>query len=120
MTTRFLTKLILAIAFLTVFPSHAQDAMEVSPDAYTVLFENDEIRVLEMTYQPGKGDQVHSHPKYVAMVMEGGNLRVHHNGESEDVEFRTGEIVPLEPVHQHWAENIGDKVFRGILIEYKQ
>jgi len=105
---------------MAIVSSYAQDAAAVSLEVYSVLFENDDIRVLEMTYQPGQGDTIHSHPKYVGLVMEGGTLRVHHeNGESEDATFETGETVPLALVTHHRAENIGKKIFRAILIENK-
>ena len=100
--------------------SSAQDAVAVSPELYTVLFENDDIRVMELTYQLGEGDAPHSHPKYMGLVLEGGSLRVHHyGGESEEIIFEGSQMLLFEPVEQHWAENIGDTVFRAILIEYK-
>jgi quercetin dioxygenase-like cupin family protein len=120
MTNRLLVMYLIVFAFGVTNQSRAQDAVTVSPELYTVLFENDDIRVMELTYQPGEGDAPHSHPKYMGLVLEGGNLRVHHDsGESEVLVVEGGQMLLFEPVEQHWAENIGDTVFRAILIEYK-
>jgi quercetin dioxygenase-like cupin family protein len=120
MGNRFSFPVLLVSLFCIAEVSSAQDAVVVSPELYTVLFENDDIRVMELTYQPGEGDAPHSHPKYMGLVLEGGSLRVHHDGgESEELVVEGGQMLLFEPVEQHWAENIGDTVFRAILIEYK-
>ncbi len=117
---RFLIVL-MASFFCAVGLSHAQDAVAVSPEAYTILFENDDIRVMELTYQPGERDAPHSHPKYMGLVLEAGTLRVHPDeGESEDIVFQRGQTLIFDPVKRHWTENVGDTVFRAVLVEYKQ
>ena len=121
MANRFFLPILLVSLFCIAENSSAQDAVAVSPELYTILFENDDIRVMELTYQPGEGDAPHSHPKYMGLVLEGGNLRVHHDsGDSEELIVEGGQMLLFEPVQQHWAENIGDTVFRAILIEYKR
>ncbi|MDH3268599.1 MAG: hypothetical protein OEM46_07060, partial [Ignavibacteria bacterium] len=40
----------------------AQDATVVDPDHYKVEFENDEVRVLRINYDPGEKSAMHSHP----------------------------------------------------------
>jgi hypothetical protein len=59
MTTRGLIGALIVTAFCIANQSHAQDAVAVSPDIYTVLFENDEIRVMEITFDPGEREAMH-------------------------------------------------------------
>ena len=52
MITRILLGVLIVTAVCIADQSHAQDAVAVSPDIYTVLFENDEIRVLGIAFEP--------------------------------------------------------------------
>ena len=52
MITRVLLCALIMTAVCIADHSHAQDPVAVSPDIYTVLFENEEIRVLELTFEP--------------------------------------------------------------------
>ena len=63
MNTRVLLGALIITAVCIVYQSHAQDAVAVNPDIYKVLFENEEIRVLELTWEPGEREAMHSHPK---------------------------------------------------------
>ena len=42
------------------------DPVEVSPDNYKVVLENDHVRVLEMNLKVGEKDEMHSHPSETA------------------------------------------------------
>jgi glyoxylase-like metal-dependent hydrolase (beta-lactamase superfamily II)/quercetin dioxygenase-like cupin family protein len=88
---------------------------------YDVFYENDEIRIIQVTYQPGQSDAPHSHPEYIAYVLESGTLRVHSSGnDTEERSVERGQILVQKPVEQHWAENIGDSVVRAVFLEIKQ
>ena len=39
-----------------------EDAVKISPQFYTVRFENDQVRVLEYRLPPGEKEAMHSHP----------------------------------------------------------
>ena len=80
MTTRVLLGALIMTVLCIANQSHAQDPVVVSPDIYTVLFENEEIRVLELTFEPGEREAMHSHPKYCIVTKEGGTLRIHTEG----------------------------------------
>jgi quercetin dioxygenase-like cupin family protein len=92
----------------------------VSPDIYTVLFENEEIRVLELTFEPGEREAMHSHPRYTIVTKEGGTLRIHTEGnEPRDADMQVDQPRLLDPVTAHWAENVGDTTVRVIAVEFK-
>jgi quercetin dioxygenase-like cupin family protein len=113
--------LLVASLFCTPVSSNGQDAVEVSPDVYAVLFENDDVRVMEMAYEPGQRDAPHSHPKYAVSVTEGGILRAHlEGGDTVDHVVERGQTFLLDPVEWHWAENVGDTKIRVVVIEFKR
>jgi hypothetical protein len=40
----------------------AQDAVKVDPKHYTVVSENDQVRIVKVHYGPGEKSVMHSHP----------------------------------------------------------
>ena len=55
---------IMLFLFILLFlsnKSNAQDAVKVDPEHYKVEFENDQVRVLRITYGPGEKSVMHSH-----------------------------------------------------------
>src|SRR3982075_2260862 len=47
----------------------AQDAAKVDPKHYTVLSENDQVRILKAHYGPHEKSVMHSHPATVAVFL---------------------------------------------------
>ena len=120
MTTRVLLGALIMTAVCIADRSHAKDPVAVSPDIYTVLFENEEIRVLELTFEPGEREAMHSHPRYTIVTKEGGTLRIHTEGnETRDAEMQVDQPRLVGPVTAHWAENVGDTTVRVIAVEFK-
>ncbi|HEY8021009.1 MAG TPA: cupin domain-containing protein [Thermoanaerobaculia bacterium] len=115
-----LAALIPALAALAVSALPAQDAAKVTPKVVRVKFENERVRVLETTSNPGDKEGMHSHPANVVYVIEGGTLRITTpDGKSADVRFKTGDTIWREPV-THAAENIGTTRLHAIIVELKQ
>jgi len=115
-----LAALIPALAALVVSSLSAQDAAKVTPKVVRVKFENERVRVLETTSNPGDKEGMHSHPANVVYVIEGGTLRITTpDGKSADVQFKTGDTLWREPV-THAAENIGATRLHAIIVELKQ
>ena len=50
------------------------DALTASPANFTLLLENEHVRVLEYVVLPGEQDQWHTHPPKVSYVLSGGKL----------------------------------------------
>lgn len=96
-----------------------QDAATVTPKVVQVKLENDRVRVLEFTSDPGDKEDWHTHPAFVVYVVTGGTLRMTTaDGKSRDAEFRPGDIKYREPTI-HRTENIGKTTLRAILVELK-
>jgi len=96
------------------------DPVVVSPDMYTVLLENDHVRVVRYVIQPGERDNWHTHPPKVSYVASGGKLRITiDGGESFEVTEETGHTSWMSALGRHFAENIGDTPVSVILVEVK-
>ena len=96
-----------------------QDAATVTPKVVQVKLENDRVRVLEFTSDPGDREDWHTHPAFVVYAVTGGTLRISTpDGKSDVVEFNAGDIRWRDPVI-HTTENIGKTRLHAILVELK-
>jgi len=86
----------------------AKDALEAAPDVYTVLFENDRVRLLEGRVRPGESSSMHAHPAGLTYILSGGKAAVTMpNGDRVDVELQTGRANWRE-AHEHDGTNLGE------------
>jgi quercetin dioxygenase-like cupin family protein len=99
--------------------SFAQDAAKVDPKHYKVEFENDQVRVLRITYGPGEKSIMHTHPEGMAIFLTDGSGKfTFPDGKTVEMSFKAGDFSWLtEQTHQ--PENTGDKPFELIQIEMK-
>lgn len=96
------------------------DPVEVSPSNYKVLFENDQVRVLEMTLGAGESDQTHSHPSETVYFIKGGKANIHlPDGETVEAEIPDGHVMWSE-AWTHRVENAGASDIHAIIVESKQ
>lgn len=111
--------LLFALILLTGY-SFAQDAAKVDPKHYKVEFENDEVRVLRITYGPGEKSVMHSHPEGVVVFLTDGSTRFTlPDGNSVDSKVKAGDVI-WTPETSHQPENTGKKSFEVIQIEMKK
>jgi len=97
----------------------AQDAVEVAPHVYRVLFENERARLLEVRMKPGQSSAMHSHPAYVIYGLDEGKVRFSApSGESAEVEVKAGDVMWREP-EEHAVDNIGTTDAHALLFELK-
>jgi len=100
-------------------PGHI-DPVLVSPDIYTVLLENEHVRVLEYRILPGEKEAWHTHPPKVAYIVSGGKLRItKEDGDSFVVEEDSDNVAWMNAVGRHFGENIGTTPVRIVLVEIK-
>ena len=97
------------------------DAVTASPDVYKVIAENDSLRIVAATWQPGQRDEMHSHPAIgVYFVSDCATMRAHlADGTSRDWSAKTGMAGANNPVMAHAIENIGDTVCELVFFEAK-
>lgn len=100
-------------------PVVAQDATEVDPAHYKVEFENDQVRVVRVSYGPGERSVMHEHPEGVVVFLTDHDVRsTYPDGKTEVVIHKTGEVV-WTPGGKHLPQNISDERLELILMEMK-
>ena len=110
----------LCILLLFAAPTFAQDATVVDPDHYKVEFENDQVRVLRITYGPGEKSVMHWHPDGIAVNLTENTFRMHApDGTSEDYSPNSGDVEWTDAI-THLPENLTDESAEVILIEFKK
>jgi beta-alanine degradation protein BauB len=97
----------------------SNDPAETDGDAYTVIFENDRVRVLEYQDAPGHRTTTHGHPDSVIYTLSSFRRRLHADGRQHDVELPAG-FVGWVPAQEHAGENIGDTRSHAIFVELKE
>ena len=108
---------LIAVPFTSVF---AQDPVQLSPQFYRVLIDNDEVRVLEFHFKPGESEPMHSHPRGFVYALTDAKLKVSlPDGKSEEIVIQAGEAHWREPV-TNAIENIGTIEARAIAVELKK
>ena len=94
------------------------DPAETNPDHYKVIFENDRVRVLEYTDEPGTVTTPHAHPDSVMYTLSSFRRRLVQGDVQQEVELKAGTVGWL-PAQQHHGENIGDTSTHAIFVELK-
>jgi beta-alanine degradation protein BauB len=86
---------------------------------YTVILENDRVRVLEYRDVPGDRTHPHDHPDSVMYTLSSFRRRLHTAGEPRDVEIAAGTVAWL-PAQRHAGENVGDAATHVLFVELKE
>ena len=96
------------------------DPVKVSPAIFKVLLENEHVRVVEYSLNPGEKDEWHTHPPKSSYVFSGGQLKVHlENGEIIMVNEKAGTASWMDYVGKHYVENIGNTTVTIVFTELK-
>ena len=94
---------------------------EVSPDVYKVLLENEDVKVLEVTFAPGQSDNMHQHGVMTIYGITGGKLQgTSPDGTVNESEVPNGFVGHRNTITTHQMKNIGDNTVKVILFEHKK
>lgn len=52
------------------------DPLDAASNVYRRIMENDRVRVLKVTFQPGDKAAMHHHPDHVVYVLSGGKAKM--------------------------------------------
>jgi hypothetical protein len=101
---------------------NAPSAAEASPEIYKVVAEDENMRVLEATWQPGQKDAWHSHPPMTAYRVTDCEIRAFlSDGTQREVTRKAGSAsARSRVVAKHSVQNRGTGVCRMIITEIKQ
>jgi len=97
----------------------AQDAVKVDPKHYKVEFENDQVRVLRITYGPHEKSVMHEHPPNLAVFLTDVHVKFTlPDGKTAEANAKAGS-TQWDAGGKHLPENVGDKPFELVLVEVK-
>lgn len=97
----------------------AGDAATVAPNVYTVVLENERVRVLEVRGRPGDKTEMHSHPAMVAIGITDGAFKFSFpDGQTAEAELKAGQAMYQDAV-EHSTEITGTSEVRALLVELK-
>ena len=104
---------------LAIDAAVAQDPTVVDAKHYKVTFENDQVRILKITYGPKEKSVMHEHPNSIAVFLTDGKVKFQlPDGKIVDAAVKAGESM-FSPAGKHLPENVGDKAFEVVLVELK-
>jgi quercetin dioxygenase-like cupin family protein len=116
------TRLALSIAAVCLCSAtilSAQDAVKVDAKHYSVVSENDQVRILKVHYGPHEKSVMHSHPNTVAVFLtDAKGTFTFPDGKKQDFAVKAGDSQ-YSPAGTHLPENTGDKDMEVIVTELK-
>lgn len=99
----------------------ARHILDVAPKSAKVIFENDKVRVIEITMKRGQTLRMHSHKKGISYSLNGGKIRSKRKGGKFTVaKVRKGDVVwaARDGAEIHEVENLGG-ILRELCMEFK-
>lgn len=94
------------------------DPLVTNPEHYTLIFENEHVRVLDFKDQPGESTSPHIHPNSVMITLSGFKRRLQAGDKQRDIEIAAEETSWM-PQQQFAGVNIGDTPTHVIFVELK-
>ncbi len=99
--------------------SNIKDPLVTDGDKYSVVLENERVRVLRYHDKPGDKTLQHFHPDYLLYAESSFSRRLAFpDGQEHEVDVKAGSIVWMK-AHAHIGENIGDTNTDVIIVELK-
>jgi len=114
-------RIVALIAFAALAPSvFAQDAVKTDGDKYTVILENDCVRVLDYRDRPGEKTHQHKHPAFVLYALSPFKRTLTlPDGKVLTREFKQGDVIWSEE-QTHIGTNIGPTPTHVVMVELKR
>ena len=97
----------------------AQDPTKVDSKHYTAVSDNAYSRIVKARYEPNDKSVMHRHPDLVAVFLTDAKVKfTYPDGKTEERTVKAGDAM-FTPATVHLPENVGDKAFDVILVEFK-
>jgi len=111
---------IVCISILSFGISFAQDPVKVDPAHYKVLFDNEQVRIMDVRHKPGEKTPMQSHPNHVIYEFTGGTMKsTLPDGKTNTATFKAGQVV-WHNAETHTVENVGKNEIHALDIELKK
>ncbi len=111
--------LVAALMFLAASVAMAQDPVKVDSKHYKVEFENDQVRVLRITFAPGEKSVMHEHRAGVVVALTDHRVKFHFPGGKTEERTAKARGTRWVAAKKLLTENVGDKPVEVILVELK-
>ena len=95
------------------------DPVASNPEHYKVVFENERVRVLEYSDQPGDNTTAHHHPDSIMYTLSTFSRRLVSGDDQREVQLEAGSVGWL-PAQEHHGENIGNTPTHVLFVELKE
>ena len=95
--------------------------LKVSPKSARIVFENDVVRVVEITMRKGQKIPMHSHNKGLSYSLNKGKIRsTGKDGRSRVFSVKKGEVswTDVDGAETHAVDNLGG-ILRELTVEFK-
>jgi beta-alanine degradation protein BauB len=97
----------------------AQDPAKTDSDKYSVVLENERVRVLEYRDKPGDRTTMHHHPDFVLYALSPFKRKLTFpDGKVLVRQFKTGDVIYMDE-QKHIGENIGETDTHVVIVELK-
>ncbi|MBK7860347.1 MAG: cytoplasmic protein [Archangiaceae bacterium] len=93
---------------------------QTDPDKYTVVLENERVRVFRYHDTPGAKTRLHHHEAFVLYVLAPFKRRlIFADGSTKEREFKAGDVIYMD-AQNHAGENIGKTDTEVLIVELKE
>lgn len=104
---------------LVPLPLGAQDPARTDAGKYSVILENDRVRVLKYRDKPGEKTSRHHHPDFVLYALAPFKRRLTFaDGTKKERDFKAGDVIFMKD-QIHIGENIGTTETDVVIVELK-
>jgi quercetin dioxygenase-like cupin family protein len=99
-------------------PKQRWDPLESDSAHHKVELENEQIRVVRISYGAQDKSIMHQHPRGIfVFLMDGSFKSVYPGGETRNFQGKAGEFIWFEGPWEHMLENLSGKAFEALYIE---
>lgn len=112
----------LLVAALLALPSlvYAQNAVDVDPEHHRVVFEDEQVRIIRVTYPAGYTTPLHEHNQNVVVILADAHLEnTAPDGTVQSMERQAGDSGRSAGAN-HASENVSTEPFEAVMIEFKR
>ena len=110
---------VVAVALVVASPAPPLDPVALSPQLYSVRYENSRVRVLEYRLKPGGKEPMHSHPPGIVFALADATVKTTlPNGTVVGYPSHAGDVLWRDAV-THAAENVGTTEAHYYAVELK-
>lgn len=100
---------------------NAQDWKKQNPEMNKILVDTTLVRAAEVSIEPGKKSDVHTHPAHFFYALTDCKLVIHYSdGKKENYDLKAGQYGYSDPERPHATENAGDKTAKFLIVELKE